>query len=139
MKKKAKVAQVKATSKVLLAALMEREFQMALATVMNGELPIKTSYELLKTFDVVVEHQTRFEAMRQRILEKHGQKDAEGKLQMNEGKTEYLLADKPAFDKEYSELCSIEVEVPKVSMSYLEGVKISPPMLRVLLRTIVTP
>lgn len=141
----AKVKKLKRDEKVTsnsvqLSELLGREFQIALATLMNSpDLPVKTSYALLCLTDIVAAHQKHFEDMRLRLLEKYGCKDAEGQLKLSENKAQYLLADKESFDKEYAELCSIIVELPKISLTSLEGAKLSPTMLSVLLKTVVTP
>lgn len=140
MSKKAKLKAVdKATDKVKLSDLMRNEFQLALNVLMNGNLPIKTSYALLKVFDSVVEHQKYFEDIRLKLLDKYGKKDEAGKLLTNEAKSEYVLTDRPAFDKEYGDLLSLEVDISKIPLSYLAEAKLSPAMLSTLVKTVVSP
>ncbi len=128
-----------ATDKVKLADLMHPDFQAALSTLMNGVLPVRTSYLLVQTFESVVTHQKHFEEVRRKILDKYAKKTLDGRIEMNEQQTQYVLEDKAGFDKEYAELMAIEVEMPKVPLSYLGEVKLSPAMLSTLVRTVISP
>lgn len=140
MTKVRKLKRVEAEKKVKIAELMKQEFQIALSTLMNSTgIPAKTAWQMLQVFDAVVEHQKKYEELRMKLLLAYGRKDAEGNISMNEAKTEYLLMDKPKFDKEYKELLELEVEIPTIPLSSISEVRITPAMLSVLTRTVLNP
>ncbi len=136
MSKTRKADQDKASVKI--ADLMTKEFQVALATFMNSELPVKVSFLALQVFDRVVEHQKHFEDIRMKILTKYVQRDDKGALMMNESRDQYVLSDKAAFDSEYGELMDIEVDVPMIPLSSIGDTRLSPAMLRALVKTVVS-
>lgn len=141
--KKPKLAAVDATTKVsgvTMNQLLTKDFQVALSELVSAEgLTAKTSYTLVTIAEDVEKAIARFEALRMRILKKYAAKDEAGELATNEDKSAYIILDQSAFDKEYSELLSVEVNLPKVSLTSIEDVKISAPKLRYLIGTVVNP
>jgi len=77
--------------------------------LLQEKLPIKTAYWIGKTLKKLASESQEFEASRQLLINKYGDKDDQGNLIIENN--EYKLTDKKGFNKEYSELAIIEVEV----------------------------
>jgi hypothetical protein len=140
MVKKAKIRAGPGLASIKISELMRPEFRVALAELMNSNLlPVETSWILLQVFEEVSGFQKNFEELRHKLLSKYGQKDAEGNLKMNDKKTEFLLADKAGFDKDYGSLLNLEVQLKQVPLSDVKEARISPVKLSCLVKTVVNP
>lgn len=98
-----------------------------LKVLAQRDLPIKASYAIAKNMRKIEEELRPYEEERQRLLEKHGKKDKEGELIVDEvGQVDFK--DKKAWDKDINELLDIEVEIDfhKFNIEHLEGREISP-------------
>lgn len=126
-------------SGVKLGSLLEPNFQQGFQLLKTKELPMKVSFLLLQLSQQVKKHHENYDNLRGALLEKYGQKDAEGKLVMNESKTAYVLANEESFNNDYKDLLNVDVEIQKIPMSYLEKVTIPPVLLQSLVNTVINP
>lgn len=98
-----------------------------LKVLAQRDLPIKASYAIAKNMRKIEDELKPYEEERQRLLEKHGKKDKEGELIVDErGRAKFK--DKKAWNKDVDELLDIEVEIDfhKFNIKHLEGREISP-------------
>jgi hypothetical protein len=87
-------------------------------TAAKTPCPVKFAYASSINRKRLGEVAEAFEEARKGLLDKHGEKDAEGKLVQNEGNV--TLADPEAFRKDYTELADGDTEV-KLHMVKLDA------------------
>ena len=81
-----------------------------LSKLINMELPIKLSYAFSKNITKIDRELEVYNKERQRLIEKYGEKDEEGKLKVKEnGNINILDADN--FNKDIKEILEIENEI----------------------------
>lgn len=81
-----------------------------LGKLANTELPIKISYTLSKNITNIDKELAIYNKERQKLINKYGEKDSDGKLKAKEdGTINILSAD--SFNKDLKELLQIETEV----------------------------
>ncbi len=76
----------------------------------NMELPIKLSYAISKNITKINGELVVYNKERQKLIEKYGEKDEEGKLKTKEDGTINIL-DIDSFNKDLKEILDIETEV----------------------------
>lgn len=81
-----------------------------LSKLINMELPIKLSYALSKNITKIDRELEAYNKERQKLIEKYGEKDEEGKLKTKEDGTINIL-DIDNFNKDLKEILEIETEV----------------------------
>ena len=81
-----------------------------LSKLTNMELPIKLSYAFSKNITKIDRELTAYNKERQKLIEKYGEKDEEGKLKTKEDGTINIL-DIDSFYKDLKEILEIETEV----------------------------
>lgn len=81
-----------------------------LSKLTQMELPIKLSYALSKNITKIDRELTVYNKERQKLIEKYGEKDEEGKLKTKEDGTINIL-DIDSFNKDLKEILEIETEV----------------------------
>lgn len=108
-----------------LQKLVDVEFFKAVEELTSQPVGVVLAYKLSDLLEKVKKERFKFESLRQTLISRYGEKDEAGRFKTNEAKTEYLLKDKEAFDKEYKDLTEIEVDLPKIKLSELEVIKIS--------------
>lgn len=81
-----------------------------LSKLTNMELPIKLSYALSKNITKIDRELEVYNKERQKLIEKYGEKDNEGKLKTKEDGTINIL-DIDSFNKDLKEILEIETEV----------------------------
>ncbi|MBS4958513.1 MAG: hypothetical protein KHZ99_15930 [Clostridium sp.] len=81
-----------------------------LSKLTNMELPIKLSYAISKNITKIDRELTVYNKERQKLIEKYGEKDGEGKLKTKEDGTINIL-DIDSFNKDLKEILEIETEV----------------------------
>lgn len=81
-----------------------------LSKLTNMELPIKLSYALSKNITKIDRELEVYNKERQKLIEKYGEKDKEGKLKTKEDGTINIL-DIDNFNKDLKEILEIETEV----------------------------
>lgn len=81
-----------------------------LSKLTNMELPIKLSYALSKNITKIDRELEVYNKERQKLIEKYGEKDKEGKLKTKEDGTINIL-DIDNFNKDIKEILEIETEV----------------------------
>lgn len=97
-----------------------------LEEILGKELPIKPAYWFGKLTKNIQQEVHLFEAARRKLIEKHGQRDADGKLVTENNR--YMFTDTEAFNAEYNELANTDVEIDfkPILLDSLGDVKISP-------------
>lgn len=81
-----------------------------LSKLTNMELPIKLSYAFSKNITKIDRELTAYNKERQKLIEKYGEKDKEGKLKTKEDSTINIL-DIDSFNKDLKEILEIKTEV----------------------------
>lgn len=81
-----------------------------LSKLNNMELPIKISYALSKNISKIDAELTAYNVERQKLIEKYGEKDQEGKLKTKEDGT-IDITDSENWSKDLKELSEIENEI----------------------------
>lgn len=81
-----------------------------LSKLTNMELPIKLSYALSKNITKIDRELEVYNKERQKLIEKYGEKDKEGKLKTKEDGTINIL-DIDSFNKDLKEILEIETEI----------------------------
>lgn len=81
-----------------------------LSKLTNMELPIKLSYAISKNITKIDRELEVYNKERQKLIEKYGEKDKEGKLKTKEDGTINIL-DIDSFNKDLKEILEIETEI----------------------------
>ena len=81
-----------------------------LSKLTNMELPIKFSYALSKNIIKIDRELEAYNKERQKLIEKYGEKDEQGKIKTKEDGTINIL-DIDSFNKDLKEILEIETEV----------------------------
>ena len=81
-----------------------------LSKLTNMELPIKLSYAFSKNITKIDRELTVYNKEREKLIEKYGEKDKEGKLKTKEDGTINII-DIDSFNKDLKEILEIETEV----------------------------
>ncbi|WP_042682535.1 hypothetical protein [Anaerosalibacter massiliensis] len=93
------------------------------------QLPIKVSYVISKNIKNIEEELVVYEEERQKLLKQYAELDKEGKPKINDKGHYVIKNEKQAdFNKGVLELLDIEtdVNISKINLNALEGLKISP-------------
>ena len=95
----------------------------------NAELPVRVSYKLAKNIKSIDKELKIYEEEKQKLINKYGEKDEEGKSKVNENGMINIL-DVENWNKDIKELLEIEVEinVEKINIDELakSDLKITP-------------
>lgn len=103
-----------------LARMVDPEFQKALKKLNQSTLPLKVAFKLKGISKVVQEQIIHYEEVRMSALEKHGEKDPEGKVITKEDGNVALSSDGArAFLLEIQELVNMDVEVGTITVAEL--------------------
>lgn len=76
----------------------------------NAELPVRVSYKLAKNIKNIDKELNIYEEEKQKLINKYGEKDDEGKNKINEDGTIKIL-DTENWNKDIKELLEIEAEI----------------------------
>lgn len=93
------------------------------------QLPIKVSYTISKNIKAIEEELKIYEEERQKLIKKYAELDKEGKPKVNDNGNYIIKQENQLdFNKEVLELLNIEtdVNISKIDLNALEGLKISP-------------
>lgn len=99
-----------------------------LSKLTNLELPIKLSYAFSKNITKIDTELKAYNMEREKILNKYGEKDEEGKLKLSE-KGEVNILDRENFNKEIAELlqCESEIDIHLIDLESINtDIKITP-------------
>lgn len=99
-----------------------------LSKLINMELPIKLSYAFSKNITKIDRELEVYNKERQRLIEKYGEKDEEGKLKVKEDGNINIL-DVDNFNKDIKEILEIEtdIDIHVIDLdSVNEDIKITP-------------
>ena len=99
-----------------------------LSKLTNLELPIKLSYVLIKSITKIDAELKAYNIEREKLLNKYGEKDEEGKLKLSE-KGEVNILDRENFNKEIAELlqCESEIDIHLIDLESINtDIKITP-------------
>ena len=86
-----------------------REMVTAMPILLKEKLPVKTAYNLARTYRELSSHMKDMESARNSLLDKYGRKDKKGKAIVKDN--QYEIEDTESFSKEFTELSRQEVEV----------------------------
>lgn len=115
---------------VKLADIATPALGQALNGIAHKEMDMKTAWAVSKLMEDRQNHIKTLESTRKVLLDKYCDKDEAGHFKINESKTQYLIADEVAYNREYEELTSVEVECTKLEEAMLEKLgSISPAQL----------
>lgn len=99
-----------------------------LSKLTNLELPIKLSYAFSKNITKIDAELKAYNMEREKLLNKYGEKDEEGKLKLSE-KGEVNILDRENFNKDVSELlkCESEIDIHLIDLESIDtDIKITP-------------
>ncbi|MDB2075618.1 hypothetical protein PMZ66_08370 [Clostridium paraputrificum] len=99
-----------------------------LSKLTNLELPIKLSYAFSKNITKIDAELKAYNMEREKLLNKYGEKDEEGKLKLSE-KGEVNILDRENFNKEIAELlqCESEIDIHLIDLESINtDIKITP-------------
>lgn len=99
-----------------------------LSKLTNLELPIKLSYAFSKNITKIDAELKAYNIEREKLLNKYGEKDEEGKLKLSE-KGEVNILDMENFNKEIAELlqCESEIDIHLIDLEKIDTeIKITP-------------
>ncbi len=99
-----------------------------LSKLTNLELPIKLSYAFSKNIAKIDTELKAYNMEREKLLNKYGEKDEEGKLKLSE-KGEVNILDMENFNKEITELlqCEGEIDIHLIDLESINtDIKITP-------------
>lgn len=112
--------------KVSYGDVASPHLQVALIELDSQNLPLKAEHALIGFRKQILEHYGNYETLRMKLVEKHGSRDEAGVLLMNEKKTNYTMSNQEEFDKEFAELCGLEVELNGLPYAPFENVILAP-------------
>lgn len=105
-----------------------------LSKLTNLELPLKLSYAFSKNITKLDAELKAYNIEREKLLNKYGEKDEEGKLKLSE-KGEVNILDRENFNKEIEELlkCESEIDIHLIDLEKIDTeIKITPGELMVI-------
>ena len=93
-----------------------------LSKLTNLELPIKLSYAFSKNITKIDVELKAYNIEREKLLNKYGEKDEEGKLKLSE-KGEVNILDRENFNKEIAELlqCESEIDIHLIDLEKVDA------------------
>ena len=93
-----------------------------LSKLTNLELPIKLSYAFSKNITKIDAELKAYNMEREKLLNKYGEKDEEGKLKLSE-KGEVNILDRESFNKEIAELlqCESEIDIHLIDLEKVDA------------------
>jgi hypothetical protein len=96
-------------------------------TKLNGpDIAAKTAYKLKNITLKAQEEINKYEDIRMQAFKKYGKKNVDGNLELDEhGVVKFDENLKDKFFQEMSELLAVEIDMPSVKLSELDGIKIS--------------
>lgn len=105
-----------------------------LSKLTNLELPLKLSYAFSKNITKIDAELKAYNIEREKLLNKYGEKDEEGKLKLSE-KGEVNILDRENFNKEIAELlqCESEIDIHLIDLEKVDAkINITPGELMVI-------
>lgn len=105
-----------------------------LSKLTNLELPLKLSYAFSKNITKIDAELKAYNIEREKLLNKYGEKDEEGKLKLSE-KGEVNILDRENFNKEIAELlqCESEIDIHLIDLDKVDAkINITPGELMVI-------
>lgn len=99
-----------------------------LSKLTNLELPIKLSYAFSKNITKIDAELKAYNMEREKLLNKYGEKDEEGKLKLSE-KGEVNILDRENFNKDVAEFlkCESEIDIHLIDLESIDtDIKITP-------------
>ena len=93
-----------------------------LSKLTNLELPLKLSYAFSKNITKIDAELKAYNIEREKLLNKYGEKDEEGKLKLSE-KGEVNILDRENFNKEIAELlqCESEIDIHLIDLEKVDA------------------
>ena len=124
---------------VELGDVVDSLFQVAVKTLASKELDVAVSFKLMETLKQLKEYNGRHNEQRIKLLEKYTKKRKDGAMATTEDEREFLFSpeNRVKFDKEYTKLSKVEVELTPISLSDLAGCKIAPEVLGILMGKVI--
>jgi len=104
-----------------LARVADERLHKALEKLSKEPLPLKTAFKLKGIIKTVKEEHEKYESVRLEALRKHGSKDADGNVQIDEatGNVKFEKEGLMAFAEEINELVKLEIDVPTINVDDL--------------------
>ena len=106
---------------VKLSALATPALAQALQSIAHKEMDMKTAWAVSKLMEDRQAHMKTLEATRAILLNKYCDRDESGQFKVNETKTQYLIADEVAYNKEYEQLTDVDVECTQLETVMLDN------------------
>lgn len=99
----------------------------SLRALSQKQLPVEVSYKIAKNIRNIEQDLAIYEQERKKLIDKYVEKDSEGNPKLDDNNN-YIIKDKLNWNKDVLELLSFEtdVEIEKIDIKELDGLKISP-------------
>jgi len=108
-----------------LYRVIDPKFTQALNELVSLPVSVAFAYKLTDLMEKVESECKKWRRARDMLLQKYGEKDKAGKLKTTKDKTQYVMKDRAAFDKEYDELINLDVDITKIKLDDVKDLKLS--------------
>lgn len=103
-----------------LARIVDERLHVALNKLSKEALPLKTAFKLKGIIRSVQEEYTKYDEVRKEALQKHGDKNEDGSLKIDERQNVVFSGDAlTAFAKDMADLTNMEIAINTVSLAEL--------------------
>jgi hypothetical protein len=103
-----------------LARLIDERLHSALTKLSSEPLPLKTAFRLKGITKIAREEYSKYEEVRKEALVRHGLKNEDGSLKVNEhNNVQFSDEGIKAFASELNDLTNMEIELPTLSVGEL--------------------
>ena len=109
-----------------LGTIIDSRFHEALNKLSQQPLPLKTAFKLKGISKAVRDEYAKYEEVRQLALQKHGLKNDDGSLQLDDtNNVKFSAEGMKEFVAELGELTAMDVSLPSVKVSELGNISVT--------------
>lgn len=109
-----------------LSQLTDKNFQVAVKSLMSKPLPIKTAYKLKGVVNTVNDELAKYESLRKELIDRLSNKKEDGSIETdNSGNVLFSNENRMEYFKELRELLDMDVEVPTIKLSDLGEINVT--------------
>ena len=102
-----------------LARLVDPNFHSALTKLSTQNLPVRIAFRLKGIVKTTNEEFSKYEEIRNDLLKKHGKKNEDGSLAIENQNVQFEGNSYMEFAKELQELVNVELDIPTIKVSEL--------------------
>lgn len=110
-----------------LARIIDERLHVALNKLSKEALPLKTAFKLKGIIKAIQEEYAKYDEVRKDALQRHGEKNKDGSLKIDERQNVVFSGDSlAAFAKDMADLTNMEVNISTVTLAELgDNIKIT--------------